>query len=55
KCYWHCRALSAMYYGVEFGKECYCGNQDSTYDDHPLEETSCKMPCSGDKHKYCGG
>ncbi|CAM9128630.1 unnamed protein product [Laminaria digitata] len=56
KCYWYCKAVhGAMYYGVEYGKECFCGDRESTYYEHPLDEHSCKTPCPGDKTRHCGG
>ncbi|KAK8038133.1 hypothetical protein PG994_014900 [Apiospora phragmitis] len=41
------------YFGVEYGRECYCGNVlDSTSE--PAVMTDCSMPCAGDKSTYCG-
>jgi hypothetical protein len=56
-----CLSLCAQYgymsAGMEYGDECYCG------DDSVLQasgstiqpETDCQVPCSGDKNYYCGG
>ena len=39
------------YAAVSNGNECWCGNQP------PYNQTlyECRIPCSGDKHQYCGG
>ncbi|CAM9711179.1 unnamed protein product [Laminaria digitata] len=56
KCYWHCKRVhGAWHYGVEYGNKCFCGSRESKYHEFPLEESWCKMPCPGDKKKYCGG
>ncbi|KAJ9667507.1 hypothetical protein H2201_002376 [Coniosporium apollinis] len=42
------------YFGVEYGRECYCGNTipaTSTAQD----PTTCKMLCKGNSLQYCGG
>ena len=40
--------------GVEFGRECWCGNSYSS-DLPELSDQHCNMPCSGDASKTCGG
>jgi hypothetical protein len=49
-----CRSLCTgyTYYGVEYGRECYCGN--SFPSQTPFSQ-SCDMPCSGDAAQNCGG
>lgn len=42
------------FFGVEYGRECYCGNTipaTSTAQD----PTTCKMLCKGNSLQYCGG
>ena len=42
-----------IYIGLEYGRECYCGNvYSSTTTLSP--GTDCKMPCSGDATQVCG-
>ena len=38
--------------GVEFGSQCFCGNSIPA---GTKTSTHCKMPCSADKGKMCGG
>lgn len=41
------------YFGVEYGHECFCGNeQKATSVAAPIEE--CSMPCAGDNQEVCG-
>ena len=40
------------YAGVEFAKECWCGNDRPTL---PAPDTDCSLPCTGDKSEICGG
>ncbi|TDL22721.1 WSC-domain-containing protein [Rickenella mellea] len=48
-----CASNSYVYAGVEFSKECYCGNQliSSTQ----AASTDCNMACAGDSTEPCGG
>lgn len=39
------------YAGVEFGVECYCGNDFTT----KTPSASCNVPCAGDNSQMCGG
>ncbi|KAK3323184.1 WSC domain-containing protein [Cercophora scortea] len=41
------------YFGVEYGKECYCGAQLSTASEKVSEE-ECTMSCGGDDLQICG-
>ncbi|KAH8594282.1 WSC domain-containing protein [Bisporella sp. PMI_857] len=43
-----------MYFGVEYGRECYCGNKINSGSNH-AESSNCNMACPGDKTKTCGG
>ena len=39
------------YAGVEFAKECWCGNDKPK---NPAPETDCSSPCTGDQSEKCG-
>ncbi|KAF1969272.1 heme peroxidase [Bimuria novae-zelandiae CBS 107.79] len=42
------------YFGVEYGRECYCGNElNSLSTSQSL--TDCAMPCGGSSTRICGG
>ncbi|PVH81976.1 WSC-domain-containing protein [Cadophora sp. DSE1049] len=41
-----------VYYGVEYGSECWCGN---SFPSSTVVSTQCTMPCSGDGAQVCGG
>jgi hypothetical protein len=43
---------SYTYYGVEYGNECYCGNEFTV---GTAFSSSCNMPCAGDSQQKCGG
>ena len=40
-------------YGVEFGKECYCGALPPA--SAKIDEAACDVPCGGDTTQTCGG
>ncbi|KAL8637618.1 MAG: hypothetical protein Q9228_005132 [Teloschistes exilis] len=42
------------YFGVEYYRECYCGNDLQT-GSVPAASTDCKYPCKGDNSEICGG
>ncbi|KAG8421748.1 hypothetical protein J3458_003596 [Metarhizium acridum] len=51
KCADYCKAY--VYWGTEYGRECYCGNAlDKTSAAAALIE--CNMACGGDPSAYCG-
>ncbi|EFY97267.1 WSC and peroxidase domain protein [Metarhizium robertsii] len=51
KCADYCKAY--VYWGTEYGRECYCGNAlDKTSAAAAL--TECNMACGGDPSAYCG-
>ena len=52
KCKKYCNDKNYQYAGVEFAKECWCGNDRPTL---PAPDTDCSMPCTGDKSEICGG
>ncbi|TFK85981.1 WSC-domain-containing protein [Polyporus arcularius HHB13444] len=41
--------------GIEYGRECYCGNTFSNNQGKSLAASTCNMACSGDKTATCGG
>lgn len=43
-----------QYFGTEYSKECYCGNELSTAS-IAVKEPDCWMQCSGDAKSNCGG
>jgi hypothetical protein len=49
KCAEHCSNYS--YFGVEYGRECWCGNSPP---ETPAPESECSFPCAGDSTQICG-
>ncbi|KAK4179428.1 putative fungistatic metabolite, partial [Triangularia setosa] len=49
KCAAHCAGFA--YFGVEFGRECFCGDVAPT---HQAPEPECSFPCAGDATQICG-
>ncbi|KAI8974795.1 WSC-domain-containing protein [Trametes punicea] len=41
--------------GVEFSRECYCGNKIENQAGEPLPSVSCNMACAADPSSICGG
>jgi hypothetical protein len=41
-----------LYFGTEFGRECYCGDIPPPT---AAPETECSKPCAGDDKELCGG
>ncbi|ROT36896.1 WSC domain-containing protein [Sodiomyces alkalinus F11] len=41
------------FFGTEYGRECYCGNQFNT-GSQPAPESDCNMPCGGSPLEFCG-
>ncbi|POR35238.1 Putative fungistatic metabolite [Tolypocladium paradoxum] len=51
KCMTYCGAY--VYWGTEYGRECYCGNSlAKSSEAAPLAD--CNMACGGDASQYCG-
>lgn len=50
KCASDCQEF--MYFGLEYGRECFCANEYTVQEQRPLEE--CFMECSGDTSQLCG-
>lgn len=46
-----CQANGYSYAGVEYGNECYCGNEPKIQD----AASGCNMACAGDPASMCGG
>lgn len=51
-CLASCQSKGFTYAGLEYGRQCYCGNSISLA---KLGAGGCTMPCSGDKNAMCGG
>ncbi|KAK0718950.1 WSC domain-containing protein [Apiosordaria backusii] len=49
KCAAHCANYS--YFGVEYGRECWCGNSRPK---NSAPETECSFPCAGNDSQLCG-
>ena len=52
KCIELCQEKNFKFAGLEFGNECYCGN-DAPVTTAPLRE--CHLKCTGDETQICGG
>ncbi len=46
-----CRKRGFMFAGLQYSKQCFCGNSYGRYG----RSNNCNMRCSGDKQKICGG
>ena len=53
KCKSVCFEKNYRYAGVQFAKECFCGN--NAPEKIAPTESDCNMDCSGDKSQKCGG
>ncbi|PMD44584.1 carbohydrate-binding WSC, partial [Hyaloscypha variabilis F] len=53
-CSAYCYNLGALYFGVEYGGECYCGNELEP-GSVPATDGGCDMPCDGNLDETCGG
>ncbi|XP_048734636.2 uncharacterized protein LOC125650402 [Ostrea edulis] len=51
KCEKFCVKAGTKYYGLEYGKECFCGNKLSK----KKADSDCSKPCTGDREQACGG
>ncbi|KAI1766176.1 hypothetical protein GGR53DRAFT_464578 [Hypoxylon sp. FL1150] len=52
-CQTFCSGKGTTYFGVEYARECYCGNKFET-GSVPAPESDCSMLCAGDQTEYCG-
>ncbi|KAI0852681.1 putative glyoxal oxidase [Daldinia vernicosa] len=52
-CQTFCSGKGTTYFGVEYARECYCGNK---FEAGSVEapESDCNMLCAGDQWAYCG-
>ena len=50
-CAEHCASFE--YFGIEYGRECYCGNEPLA-PSLAVPGTECNMPCAGDASQSCG-
>ena len=56
-CLRHCESKGHTYAGVQYGQECWCGNEN----DNPKRyggkrpEKECGKPCKGNRGEKCGG
>ncbi|KAI1093594.1 putative glyoxal oxidase [Rostrohypoxylon terebratum] len=48
-----CSDKATTYFGVEYARECYCGNQFGT-GSVSAPASDCNMLCAGDQSEYCG-
>lgn len=56
KCIDSCSGQGFTYAGLEFGRECYCGNDvPADRAPQPGQPGNCVMKCAGDNGEYCGG
>lgn len=53
QCITSCGSQGFVYAGLEYGRECYCGNliEGGTIAD----DSECNIPCAGDNSEICGG
>ncbi|XP_076034140.1 xylosyltransferase oxt-like [Oratosquilla oratoria] len=49
-----CYQRGYIYAGVQYSRECFCGNEDLPLKKR-VKEGECDMPCSGDNNLFCGG
>ncbi|KAI1097816.1 putative glyoxal oxidase [Jackrogersella minutella] len=52
-CQSFCGGKSTTYFGVEYARECYCGNKFET-GSTSAPASDCSMLCAGDQLEYCG-
>lgn len=53
RCTSSCKATGYTLAGVEFGRECFCGN--SVDNNATTTDEGCDMVCTGDNAEFCGG
>lgn len=50
-----CGMSNFMYFGVEYGRECWCGNSVAPEATLLSDSSQCNYPCAGDSTQVCGG
>jgi len=53
KCIKYCQQTGLAYAGLEYGVECFCGNEVPVQSSIP--DKMCDMPCPGNRNSTCGG
>jgi glucan endo-1,3-alpha-glucosidase len=53
KCIVMCEDAGYTFAGVEWGEECYCGNNTLSSVQY-VDDSECSMPCAGDSSETCG-
>lgn len=53
KCTTSCKAAGYNIAGLEFGRECFCGND--LENNATITDEGCDMRCAGDSSEFCGG
>ena len=51
----YCKNSGFLVFGVEYGRECYCGGYAEKEQMKQAKETECDMKCEGEKGQVCGG
>ena len=54
-CVAHCDARGHALAGVEYSRECYCGDAFANGGGAPIADSTCDMACGGDATTMCGG
>ncbi|CAJ0582679.1 unnamed protein product, partial [Mesorhabditis spiculigera] len=54
KCQSHCHRAGYLYYGLEYGVECFCGD-DFAAQYEPISFRCTEYSCAGNNTEYCGG
>ncbi|EEU38288.1 uncharacterized protein NECHADRAFT_34566, partial [Fusarium vanettenii 77-13-4] len=52
-CFAFCKKLNFPLFGMEYGRECYCGYAPKTQSSI-APDGDCRMPCAGDASQKCG-
>lgn len=52
RCKEYCRDNNWAVAGLEYSKECFCGNESPT---KIIPDSRCNKPCSGNSQQICGG
>ena len=47
------KILGYLYAGLQYSKECFCGDRFGVYGKE--SETACNSPCPGNPKERCGG